>query len=145
MVVYIRGQRCNLAQIAISLNLKYKPPVVARVQFFAAEKREVQKFHRSHIRLSPCQSNACVCDVSLPFSLQPAAFQHRAHAACIAAPHVPCRGVALSLCCGCKDNGSGTPRARASAAGGFRLAARGATVLAHPNPQGSFKGTRRST
>ncbi len=40
----------------------------------------------------------------------------RAHAACIAAPHAPCRCVALSLCCGCENNCGGTPRARASAA-----------------------------
>ncbi len=40
---------------------------------------------------------------------------HSAHAACIAAPHAPRRCVALSPCCGCKDNGCGTPRARASA------------------------------
>ncbi len=30
--------------------------------------------------------------------------RHRAHAACIAAPHAPCRCVALSLCCGLIDN-----------------------------------------
>ncbi len=52
---------------------------------------------------------------------------HRAHAACIATPHAPCHCVALSLCCVCENNGGGTPRARASAQGGFRLAARGAT------------------
>ncbi len=71
---------------------------------------------------------------------------HRAHAACIAAPHAPCRCVAHSLCCVCENNGSGTPRPRASApsgcappacpsaaplpeqpAGGFRLAAGGAS------------------
>ncbi len=44
----------------------------------------------------------------------------RVHAACIAAPHAPCRCVALSLCCGCKNNGRCTPCACASAAGGFR-------------------------
>ncbi len=55
-----------LAQIAISLNLKYKPPVTARVQFFAAEKREVQKFHGFHIRLSPCQSGQTFYLCSVP-------------------------------------------------------------------------------
>ncbi len=46
--------------------------------------------------------------------------------------HAPCRCVALSLCCGCKNNGRCTPRARATAAGGFHLAARGAIIIAHP-------------
>ncbi len=39
----------------------------------------------------------------------------RAHAPCIAAPHAPCRCDVRSPCCGCEDNGSGTPRARTPA------------------------------
>ncbi len=65
-----------------------------------------------------------------------------AHAACIAAPHAPCRCVALSLCCVCENNGGGTPRARASAAAASAGCARG-HWFAHPSPQGSRKGTRR--
>ncbi len=58
---------------------------------------------------------------------------HRAHAACIATQHAPCRCVALSLCCGCKDNSSGTPRARASAEAAAAGCARG-NCLSSPQP-----------
>ncbi len=56
---------------------------------------------------------------------------HRAHAACIATPHAPCRCVALSPCGGCER--SGTPRARASAARGFRRL-RAGPLFCSPQP-----------
>ena len=44
MIVYIRGQVCNSDKFSIPLNLKHKPPAVARVQFIAVQKRAVQSF-----------------------------------------------------------------------------------------------------
>ncbi len=58
---------------------------------------------------------------------------HSAHAACIAAPHAPCRCVALSLCCGCENNGRCTPRARAPAEAASAGCARG-NCLSSPQP-----------
>ncbi len=64
----------------------------------------------------------------------PGRTRYRAHAACITAQHAPRRCVALSLCCGCKNNGGGTPRARASAEAASAGCARGHWLSSPPNP-----------
>ncbi len=60
--------------------------------------------------------------------------RRRAHAACSAAPHAACRCVALSLCCGCEDNGRGTPSARAPATRRLPLGCARGHCLSSPQP-----------
>ncbi len=69
----------------------------------------------------------------------PGRIRCRAHAACIAAPHAPCRCVVHSLCCGYENNGSGTPRARASAPRGCATRACLLTAASPNPPPGGFR------
>ncbi len=63
----------------------------------------------------------------------------RAHAACIAAPHAPCRCDVRSPCRGCENNGGGTPRARASAAAASAWLRAGPLVGLTPALKGAAK------